>query len=111
MGIVRGWHRSFCLGWDRWFRGSEKWPGLMLALDQGGQSTALSSACQPMVLRRTFSNLPDARSALSRIRFLHAGSMSRRQRVPCAPSLSPLTGSLPAMWAGFRRLRWPMRSP
>ncbi|RWP35299.1 MAG: gamma-glutamylcyclotransferase [Mesorhizobium sp.] len=40
-GIVRGWHRSFCLGWDRWFRGSEKWPGLMLALDQGGQCNGI----------------------------------------------------------------------
>lgn len=35
-GTVRGWHRSFCLGWnDRW-RGSKENPGLMLALDRGG---------------------------------------------------------------------------
>ena len=37
VGIVPGWHRSFCLGWDRWFRGSDKHPGLMLSLDRGGQ--------------------------------------------------------------------------
>jgi cation transport protein ChaC len=35
-GIVRGWHRSFCLGWNTRFRGSAEAPGLMLALDHGG---------------------------------------------------------------------------
>ncbi len=36
-GVVRGWHRSFCLGWDHWFRGHRDRPGLMLSLDRGGQ--------------------------------------------------------------------------
>lgn len=35
-GLVRGWHRAFCLGWTTRFRGSEENPGLMLALDRGG---------------------------------------------------------------------------
>jgi cation transport protein ChaC len=35
-GILHGWHRSFCLGWNTRFRGSEANPGLMLALDRGG---------------------------------------------------------------------------
>lgn len=35
-GLVRGWHRSFCLGWNTRHRGSDKTPGLMLALDRGG---------------------------------------------------------------------------
>jgi cation transport protein ChaC len=35
-GILRGWHRAFCLGWNTRFRGSESAPGLMLALDHGG---------------------------------------------------------------------------
>lgn len=35
-GLLRGWHRAFCLGWNTWFRGSEQNPGLMLALDRGG---------------------------------------------------------------------------
>lgn len=35
-GLVRGWHRSFCLGWNNRFRGSDANPGLMLALDRGG---------------------------------------------------------------------------
>ena len=35
-GILRGWHRAFCLGWNTRFRGSDEAPGLMLALDHGG---------------------------------------------------------------------------
>lgn len=37
--VVRahGWRRSFCLGWDYRFRGSDEQPGLMMALDRGGQ--------------------------------------------------------------------------
>ena len=35
-GLVRGWHRAFCLGWNNRFRGSDRTPGLMLALDRGG---------------------------------------------------------------------------
>ncbi len=35
-GLLRGWHRAFCLGWNTWFRGSKSNPGLMLALDRGG---------------------------------------------------------------------------
>ncbi len=35
-GLLRGWHRSFCLGWNETFRGSADNPGLMLALDRGG---------------------------------------------------------------------------
>jgi cation transport protein ChaC len=45
--VVRGWHRRFCLGWDYRFRGNREAPGLMLALDRGGQ-------CRGMLYR-----LPD----------------------------------------------------
>ena len=41
IATVRGWHRSFCLGWDRRFRGSDERPGLMLALDRGGTCTGV----------------------------------------------------------------------
>ena len=37
VALARGWRRSFCLGWDHRFRGSRDTPGLMLALDRGGQ--------------------------------------------------------------------------
>lgn len=36
VGLVRGWHRAFCLGWNTRFRGSAEAPGLMLALAHGG---------------------------------------------------------------------------
>lgn len=35
--VARGWHRRFCLGWDYRYRGSAEAPGLMMALDRGGQ--------------------------------------------------------------------------
>ncbi len=37
IALARGWRRAFCLGWDHRFRGSRETPGLMLALDRGGQ--------------------------------------------------------------------------
>lgn len=36
LGVARGWHRAFCLRLTR-FRGSPEQPGLMMALDRGGQ--------------------------------------------------------------------------
>lgn len=46
--VARGWHRRFCLGWDYRFRGSKEAPGIMMALDRGGQ-------CRGMIFR-----LPEA---------------------------------------------------
>lgn len=39
-GLVRGWHRSYCL-WAHMGRGTPDSPGLMLALDRGGSSVGL----------------------------------------------------------------------
>jgi glutathione-specific gamma-glutamylcyclotransferase len=39
-GTVRGWHRSFCMRMTRW-RGTKEQPGLMMALDRGGQCTGV----------------------------------------------------------------------
>src|SRR5215204_5134692 len=36
LGTARGWHRSFCLRLIRW-RGTREQPGLMMALNRGGQ--------------------------------------------------------------------------
>jgi cation transport protein ChaC len=47
IGVARGWHRRFCLGWDYRFRGSKETPGVMMALDRGG-------TCKGMLYR-----LPD----------------------------------------------------
>jgi cation transport protein ChaC len=39
-GMVRGWHRSYCL-WAHMGRGTPEAPGLMLALDRGGSSVGM----------------------------------------------------------------------
>jgi glutathione-specific gamma-glutamylcyclotransferase len=44
LATVRGWHRSFCLGWVRIYRGTPERPGIMLALDRGG-------SCRGVVFR------------------------------------------------------------
>ena len=36
VAVARGWHRSFCMKMTRW-RGTRESPGLMMALDRGGQ--------------------------------------------------------------------------
>ena len=36
IGTARGWHRAFCLRLTRW-RGTRDKPGLMMALDRGGE--------------------------------------------------------------------------
>ncbi|HTJ56754.1 MAG TPA: gamma-glutamylcyclotransferase [Devosiaceae bacterium] len=46
-GLVRGWHRAFCLGWNTRFRGSEENPGLMLALDNGGACKGVAYRLPP----------------------------------------------------------------
>ena len=47
IALVRGWRRRFCLGWDRMFRGSDDRPGLMLALDRGGQCRGVAYRIPP----------------------------------------------------------------
>ena len=44
LGTVTGWHRSFCIGWVRVYRGTPERPGLMLGLDRGG-------SCRGVVFR------------------------------------------------------------
>ena len=47
VAALRGWHRAFCLGWDRRFRGTDEQPGLMLALDRGGNCTGVVQRLPP----------------------------------------------------------------
>jgi glutathione-specific gamma-glutamylcyclotransferase len=37
VALARGWHRRFCLGPDLRYRGNPENPGVMMALDRGGQ--------------------------------------------------------------------------
>lgn len=65
---VRGWHRRFCLGWDYRFRGSRETPGLMMALDRGGQCKGVAyrlpeeglKAELDKLIRREMSMVPSA---------------------------------------------------
>lgn len=50
--LARGWHRRFCLGWDYRYRGSPETPGLMMALDRGGQ-------CKGVIYRLPEAQLED----------------------------------------------------
>ena len=51
LALVRGRHRSFCIRMAR-FRGTRDRPGLMMALDRGGQ-------CHGLVLRRLTDDVID----------------------------------------------------
>lgn len=72
IAIAHGWRRSFCLGWDRWFRGCVERPGLMLALDRGGQCAGVAyrlpadtiEAELEKLARREMRFRPSARTAL-----------------------------------------------
>lgn len=46
-GLIRGWHRAFCLGWNKNWRGSDENPGLMLALDRGGACKGVAYRLPP----------------------------------------------------------------
>lgn len=66
--VARGWHRRFCLGWDYRYRGNREQPGLMLALDRGGQCHGVvfrlpDEAIKPnmhRLIRREMSMVPSA---------------------------------------------------
>ena len=66
--VVRGWHRRFCLGWDYRFRGNKEAPGLMMALDRGGQCRGMLyrlpedtlAAELDRLIRREMSMVPSA---------------------------------------------------
>lgn len=66
--IARGWHRRFCLGWDYRFRGSREAPGVMMALDRGGQCRGMAyqlpeETLKPeldKLIRREMSMVPSA---------------------------------------------------
>ena len=115
--LVRGWHRRFCLGWDYRFRGSPEAPGLMMALDRGGQCRGVIYRLPDdnleeqllRLIRREQSTVPsafpwrfiDARSEDERVRAL-AFAMDRRSgRYVAGLSDHELAGVL-ATASGFR---------
>lgn len=56
-GLLRGWHRSFCLGWNTRFRGSDENPGLMLAIDRGGACKGVLYRLPPNDIREQLEQL------------------------------------------------------
>ena len=56
-GLLRGWHRDFCLGWDNSFRGSDTNPALMLALDRGGSCNGMLYRLPPNRVRHGLTRL------------------------------------------------------
>ncbi len=70
-GVVRGWHRSFCIRMKDW-RGTVDQPGLMMGLDGGGQ-------CKGMVYRLADDTVE-----------AQLGKLVRRE-MPVRPSSKPFT--------------------
>lgn len=68
LAVAKGWRRKFCLGPDHRFRGSPERPGLMMALDRGGQCTGMiyrlpESGLETelhRLIRRELSQIPSA---------------------------------------------------
>src|SRR5262245_29495379 len=56
LGVARGWHRSFCFRVPR-FRGTPDQPGLMMALDRGGQCRGALYELPSENLERQFGKL------------------------------------------------------
>lgn len=70
IGTARGWHRSFCLKLTRW-RATREQPGLMMALDRGGQ-------CKGVVYRLSGATAQQ-----------HLGKLLRREIAAKPPSNMP----------------------
>jgi cation transport protein ChaC len=57
LAVAHGWHRDFCLGWDRRFRGNPEHPGLMLALDHGGSCRGVVQRLPPNAVEANLDRL------------------------------------------------------
>jgi glutathione-specific gamma-glutamylcyclotransferase len=70
-GTAHGWHRSFCFRITRW-RATREQPGLMMAMDRGGQ-------CRGILYRLPAQSLPEQLGKLFRREFTvkPANSMPR----------------------------------
>jgi glutathione-specific gamma-glutamylcyclotransferase len=56
LGVAQGWHRAFCFRMPR-FRGTPQQPGLMMALDRGGQCSGVLYELPSGDLRSQFGKL------------------------------------------------------
>lgn len=85
LGVARGWHRAFCFRITR-FRGTPEQPGLMMALDRGGQ-------CRGVLYELPTSSLESQFGKLFRREFTYkpANSIPRWVKVETA------SGAIPAL--------------
>lgn len=81
-GIARGWHRSFCFRVTR-FRATRDQPGLMMALDRGGQ-------CGGMLYRLPDGDLPGQIGKLFRREFTVKPPNCRPRWISVATDQGPL---------------------
>ena len=83
LGVARGWHRAFCFRITR-FRGTPEQPGLMMALDRGGQ-------CQGVLYELPQRNLEGQFGKLFRREFTYkpANSIPRWIKVETASGVIP----------------------
>jgi cation transport protein ChaC len=84
-GLLHGWHRAFCLGWNTHFRGSEANPGLMLALDRGG-------ACKGALYR------------------LPPGKVAENVELLCRREMGRKPSAFPPRWVTVATERGPVRA-
>ena len=67
VGLVRGWHRAFCLGWNTRFRGSDEAPGLMLALAPGGACKGVLYRMPPDAVEPSLSGMYEVLEIVGKI--------------------------------------------
>lgn len=84
-GMLRGWHRSFCLRQWR-FRGSLDFPGLMMALDRGGE-------CQGVLFELPDRDLEGQLHRLFRREF----TIKPNTNMPCWLDVETDAGTVPAL--------------
>jgi cation transport protein ChaC len=85
LGSARGWHRAFCFRMVR-FRGTPEQPGLMMALDRGGQ-------CRGVLYQLPDANLAGQLGRLFRREFTYKPANS----VPRWVTVETAAGALPAL--------------
>ncbi len=93
LGTVAGWHRAFCIGWVRIYRGTPERPGIMLGLDRGG-------ACRGVVFR-----LPAAAIAENLDSILRREMPIKRDTPP-----RKWVDALPCRWVTVRTEDGPLRA-
>jgi len=82
-GTAHGWHRSFCFRITRW-RATREQPGLMMALDRGGQ-------CQGMLYRLPAHSLREQLGKLFRREFTVKPANSMPRWIKVATEEGPVT--------------------